>query len=96
LAPLTAGKAYRARASHYNNGLANQRSAIFGVFAMKQRSYRSEATLFIEQLKTQRPHLEQQQQQGRSIWWDKPQDLETSQERQSAKVAQKPYVYHNA
>ena len=42
---------------------------------MKQRSYRSEATLFIEQLKTQRPHLEQQQQQGRSIWWDKPQDL---------------------
>jgi len=87
LAPLTAGKAYRARASHYNNGLANQRSAIFGVFAMK---------LFIEQLKTQRPHLEQQQQQGRSIWWDKPQDLETSQERQSAKVAQKPYVYHNA
>ena len=63
---------------------------------MKQRSYRSEATLFIEQLKTQRPHLEQQQQQQRSIWWDKPQDLETAKERQSAKVAQKPYVYYNA
>lgn len=63
---------------------------------MKQRSYRSEATLFIEELKHQRPHLEQQQQLGRSIWWDKPQDLEITREQQAAKVAQKPYVYHNA
>jgi len=63
---------------------------------MKNRSYRSEATLFIEQLKSERPYLEDEQQQGRSIWWDKPQDLETTQERQAAKVPQKPYVYHNA
>ena len=63
---------------------------------MKNRSYRSEATLFLEQLKTERPYLEDQQRQGRSIWWDKPQDLETTQERQTVKVPQKPYVYHNA
>lgn len=71
------------------------RLPIFGD-GMKQRSYRSEATLFIEQLKAQRPHLEEQQQKGRSIWWDKPQDLDSAEERASAKVPQKPYVYHNA
>ncbi|NCW50427.1 MAG: DUF3460 family protein, partial [Betaproteobacteria bacterium] len=49
-----------------------------------------------EQLKAQRPHLEEQQQKGRSIWWDKPQDLDSAEERASAKVPQKPYVYHNA
>jgi len=63
---------------------------------MKNRSYRSEATLFLEQLKSERPHLEDQQRQGRSIWWDRPQNLDTTLERQSAKVPQKPYVYHNA
>ncbi|MDF7012658.1 DUF3460 family protein, partial [Escherichia coli] len=39
--------------------------------------YKSEITQFLEELKTQKPDLEAQQRQGRSLLWDKdPIDLE--------------------
>jgi len=55
--------------------------------------YESEITRFLKELRNQRPHLEQAQRDGRAIWWDKPQDLDTSRRQQESKVAQRPYVY---
>lgn len=55
--------------------------------------YESDITRFLKELKTTRPHLEDEQRQGRSIWWDKPQDLDTSRRRAESRVAQRPYVY---
>ena len=56
--------------------------------------YKSEITQFLEELKTQKPDLEAQQRQGRSLLWDKdPIDLEELARAKSARVAQKPYVY---
>jgi hypothetical protein len=56
--------------------------------------YKSEITQFLEELKTQKPDLEAQQRQGRSLLWDKdPIDLEERARAKSARVAQKPYVY---
>ena len=55
--------------------------------------YESDITRFIKELKTTRPHLEDEQRKGRSIWWDKPQDLDTSRRRAESRIAQRPYVY---
>ena len=56
--------------------------------------YKSEITQFLEELKTQKPDLEAQQRQGRSLLWDKdPIDLDERTRAQAARVAQKPYVY---
>ena len=56
--------------------------------------YKSEITQFLEELKTQKPDLEAQQRQGRSLLWDKdPIDLEERARAKSARGAQKPYVY---
>ncbi|MDO5101689.1 MAG: DUF3460 family protein [Lautropia sp.] len=56
--------------------------------------YESEATQFLKQLKTQRPHLEAEQQRGRAIWWDKaPIDLDRRREENESRVMQKPYPY---
>ncbi|MFU0433042.1 DUF3460 family protein, partial [Acinetobacter baumannii] len=55
---------------------------------------KSEITQFLEELKTQKPDLEAQQRQGRSLLWDKdPIDLDERTRAQAARVAQKPYVY---
>jgi len=58
--------------------------------------YTSEAQTFIQQLKAQKPTLETEQRQGRSLLWDKMVDREAQAEYQAARVAQKPYVYFNA
>jgi hypothetical protein len=58
--------------------------------------YTSEAQTFIQQLKAQKPSLEAEQRQGRSLLWDKMVDREAQAEHQAARVAQKPYVYFNA
>ncbi|CAJ0850222.1 DUF3460 family protein [Ralstonia flatus] len=56
--------------------------------------YKSEITQFLEELKAQKPDLEAQQRQGRSLLWDKdPIDLEERARAKAARVAQKPYVY---
>ena len=56
--------------------------------------YKSEITQFLEELKTQKPDLEAQQRQGRSLLWDKdPINLEERARAKSARVPQKPYVY---
>lgn len=55
--------------------------------------YESDISRFLKELKQDRPHLEDDQRQGRSIWWDKPQDRDTTRQRLESRVAQRPYVY---
>jgi hypothetical protein len=57
------------------------------------KPYTSDVTHFIEQLKAARPTLEQEQQAGRALLWDKRIDLEAQDEYRDARVPQQPYVY---
>jgi hypothetical protein len=57
------------------------------------KPYRSDVTQFIEQLKAQRPALEEEQRRGRALLWDRPIDAEAQAEWAQARVAQQPYVY---
>ncbi|EER58882.1 conserved hypothetical protein [Acidovorax delafieldii 2AN] len=59
----------------------------------RRPDYQSEATQFIDQLKAQKPELEQQQRAGRALLWDKQVDRKIWGEYREARVAQKPYVY---
>jgi hypothetical protein len=59
----------------------------------RRPDYTSEATQFIQQLKTQKPGLEAQQREGRALLWDKPVDRQVWADYQAARVAQMPYVY---
>jgi hypothetical protein len=55
--------------------------------------YQSDATQFINQLKTEKPDLEARQRQGRELLWDKAVDRQAWEGYKAARVAQKPYVY---
>ena len=59
----------------------------------RRPDYKSEITLFIDQLKADKPDLEAQQRAGRAIWWDKNVDRQALEDSRSANVPQKPYVY---
>lgn len=57
--------------------------------------YVSEITTFIQQLRQERPTLEEEQRKGRALLWDKaPLDLEQRRRTESAKVKQQAYVYY--
>lgn len=62
----------------------------------RRPDYRSEATQFIEQLKSTQPDLESQQRAGRALLWDKHVDREAWGEFREAEVAQQAYVYQNS
>ncbi len=56
--------------------------------------YKSNMTLFLEELKTQKPELEQAQQDGRALLWDQSPVTPDEQKRAKlARVKQKAYVY---
>ena len=56
--------------------------------------YESDVTLFLKQLKAQRPQLEAEQRRGRAIWWDAdPLDLERRKQELESGVAQQAYPY---
>ena len=55
--------------------------------------YESDITKFLRDLKARKPHLESDQQKGRAIWWDHPQDLETRRRYEDSRIPQQPYVY---
>ncbi len=55
--------------------------------------YESEITKFLAELKQKRPNLEQGQQQGRALLWDKELDFDALEDYKAARVPQKPYVY---
>ncbi|MCE1194602.1 MAG: DUF3460 family protein [Acidovorax sp.] len=59
----------------------------------RRPDYQSDATQFINQLKASRPELEQQQQTGRALLWDKQVDRTIWNEYRQGRVVQKPYVY---
>lgn len=63
---------------------------------LPSRHYVSEITEFIRKLKSDRPELEREQQQGRAIWWDKPpRDLAERRKMEQGKVPQPGYVYQS-
>jgi Tfp pilus assembly protein PilV len=62
----------------------------------RRPDYHSEASLFIDSLKTAKPELEAQQRQGRALLWDKAVDRTAVREARAAKVPQQPYVYQTS
>jgi hypothetical protein len=59
----------------------------------RRPDYQSDATQFINKLKTDHPGLDAQQQAGRALLWDKQVDRTVWQDLRAGRVAQKPYVY---
>ncbi len=59
----------------------------------RRPDYRSDATLFIDHLKTAKPAIAADQQKGRSLLWDKAIDRLSLKGFRSAKVMQRPYPY---
>ena len=58
------------------------------------RHYESDFTRFLQELKARQPHLEEQQREARSIWWDKdPKALADGRGMAEGKVPAKPYAY---
>lgn len=62
----------------------------------RRPDYQSDATQFINQLKTAKPDLEARQRQGRELLWDKTVDRQAWEGYKSARVAQTPYVYQTS
>jgi hypothetical protein len=61
----------------------------------KPKSYESEFTKFVRELKQKNPQLEAEQRKSRAIWWDHKQDLETLEREKESRVKQQAYVYQN-
>ncbi len=57
------------------------------------KPYKSDISSFIDELKANKPTLEDEQRQGRAIWWDRRVDPRAEDEYQDARVPQQPYVY---
>jgi hypothetical protein len=57
------------------------------------KPYTSEVTAFIDQLKTKRPTLQDEQRRGRSLLWDRQIDATAEADYAEANVPQQPYVY---
>ena len=62
----------------------------------RRPDYQSDATQFIDQLKTAKPALEAQQRAGRELLWDKQVDRSAWADFRAARVPQKPYVYQTS
>lgn len=58
--------------------------------------YKSDITLFIEELKRKDPKLEEKQRAGWHLLWDKEQDYELLEQFKKGRVSQQPYVYETA
>ncbi|HRD35689.1 MAG TPA: DUF3460 family protein [Rhodocyclaceae bacterium] len=54
--------------------------------------YESEHTKFMREWMAKHPQELEEQKKGRALWWDKPQPLQTQEDR-DAKVPVKPYYY---
>ncbi len=55
--------------------------------------YKSEVSLFIDELKAKKPTLESEQRAGRALLWDRALDRRALAEWDQARVPQQPYVY---
>lgn len=57
------------------------------------KPYKSDITQLIDELKTRKPSLEDDQRKGRALLWDRPMDAQEQAAYRAARVPQKPYVY---
>ena len=57
------------------------------------KPYTSDITTFIDELRSKKPTLEEEQRAGRALLWDKRIDRELQAEWREARVPQQPYVY---
>jgi hypothetical protein len=57
------------------------------------KHYKSDVTAFIEELKANKPSLEEEQRAGRALLWDKRLDRAAQAENRASRIAQQPYVY---
>jgi hypothetical protein len=57
------------------------------------KPYKSDLTRFIDELRANKPTLEQEQRAGRDLLWDRPVDRQSQREWEVARVRQQPYVY---
>lgn len=57
------------------------------------KPYTSDVTKFIDELKANKPTLEDEQRRGRSIYWDRRIDRNAEEEYDEARVRQQAYVY---
>ena len=57
------------------------------------KPYKSDVTQLIEELKANRPTLEEEQRAGRALLWDKRIDRDAQAENRVSRIAQQPYVY---
>lgn len=55
--------------------------------------YESEHTKFMREWLENHPEEVEEQQKGRALWWDKPQDVERARRYRKASVPTKPYYY---
>jgi hypothetical protein len=57
------------------------------------KPYKSDITQFIEELKANRPTLEEEQRAGRGLLWDKRIDRAAQAENRVSRIRQQAYVY---
>jgi len=57
------------------------------------KPYKSDITHFIEDLKANKPTLEDEQRAGRALLWDKRLDRDLQAQWAQSRVPQQPYVY---
>ena len=55
--------------------------------------YKSEVSIFIDDLKAKKPTLESEQRAGRGLLWDRQLDRQALADWNAARVPQQPYVY---
>jgi hypothetical protein len=55
--------------------------------------YKSEVSMFIDELKAKKPTLEAEQRAGRALLWDRALDRQALADWGDARVPQQPYVY---
>jgi len=55
--------------------------------------YKSEVSMFIDEMKTKKPTLEAEQRAGRALLWDRQLDRQALADWSEARVPQQPYVY---
>jgi hypothetical protein len=68
-------------------------AAAFAMSFFSRAPYKSEVSMFIDELKARKPSLESEQRAGRELLWDRSLDRQALQAWDKARVPQQPYVY---
>lgn len=62
---------------------------------MAQKLYESDITRMIRELLREKPHIVEEQQKGRAMWWDKKPDPDAQKRAEDSNIKQQAYVYQN-